>query len=288
MKANLFVIGASKCGTSFLHDVLNAHPQISMSIVKEPRFFTKPEKDRNIDEYRSLFMEKEGVKYFGESSPSYSEVLYFENVAQEICNYSSESKIIYIVRSPYKRLLSVFNQALSTGHHLSDRYGRPMDQDFRKALVNYPPMLDATKYHTVLTEYLKYFDRESIKAVFFERLVNNPIGQVREIEDFLGVKYFNGYEFEKFNQNPGSLKAAYTPLFSSFSKIIPQRLKEQINPIMLLRLKRLFYIFSTGKVKLKESVSEIEKEVIHRELSDEISSLYKCLNEKEDPMQFYS
>ena len=36
---NLFVIGAPKCGTTSLHRYLDQHPRISMSAVKEPKFF---------------------------------------------------------------------------------------------------------------------------------------------------------------------------------------------------------------------------------------------------------
>ncbi|MGM0442275.1 MAG: sulfotransferase [Elusimicrobiota bacterium] len=40
-KPNLFIVGAPKCGTTFLHTYLDKHPSIYMSTPKEPRFFCK-------------------------------------------------------------------------------------------------------------------------------------------------------------------------------------------------------------------------------------------------------
>ena len=71
-KPNLFIIGAAKCGTTSLHNYLNAHPQIFMSPFKEPGFFLGPTKEkvlsrkyRDVDNYLSLFSEGVNSKYRG-------------------------------------------------------------------------------------------------------------------------------------------------------------------------------------------------------------------------------
>jgi hypothetical protein len=38
---NLFIIGAMKAGTTSFHNMLNQHPEISMSTIKEPVYFAK-------------------------------------------------------------------------------------------------------------------------------------------------------------------------------------------------------------------------------------------------------
>ena len=40
-KPNLFLVGQPRTGTSALHNVLNQHPDIFMSVPKEPVYFTK-------------------------------------------------------------------------------------------------------------------------------------------------------------------------------------------------------------------------------------------------------
>ena len=58
---NLFIIGAAKCGTTSLHHYLDQHPEVSMSEVKEPRYFCRHFDDLGLpavsrrDEYLGLF-----------------------------------------------------------------------------------------------------------------------------------------------------------------------------------------------------------------------------------------
>ena len=39
VKANLFIIGEQKSGTTTLHSMLEQHPDVSMSSMKEPGYF---------------------------------------------------------------------------------------------------------------------------------------------------------------------------------------------------------------------------------------------------------
>lgn len=50
-RPNLFVIGASRCGTTFIHDVLGQHPEIFMSPIKEPSYFNRSDQGDHLDEY---------------------------------------------------------------------------------------------------------------------------------------------------------------------------------------------------------------------------------------------
>ncbi|WP_279401832.1 hypothetical protein [Piscibacillus salipiscarius] len=47
-KANLFVIGASKCGTTSLYEILKEHPNICMSNLKETGYFAKKTNHRKM------------------------------------------------------------------------------------------------------------------------------------------------------------------------------------------------------------------------------------------------
>ena len=59
MKCNLFIIGAMKAGTTTFVDLLNNHPEIYMSPVKEPHYFINslpkqlydPSRFFNLDNY---------------------------------------------------------------------------------------------------------------------------------------------------------------------------------------------------------------------------------------------
>lgn len=68
---NFLIVGAQKCGTTSLHEILAAHSEAGMSKVKEINFFTNPEKHKKGLQYYSSFFEDTKGKIIGESSPGY-------------------------------------------------------------------------------------------------------------------------------------------------------------------------------------------------------------------------
>ena len=52
-KLNFFCIGAAKCGTTTLHDILIQHPNIYLPKVKETKFFSS-KVDKTKEKFYSL------------------------------------------------------------------------------------------------------------------------------------------------------------------------------------------------------------------------------------------
>ena len=99
-RVNLFIIGVNKAGSSWLYYLLNNHPQIFMSEVKEQYYFNKEYPD-GLKDYHANFPFNEDYKYFGEATPTYYRS---EQTAKNIKEYSPDAKILAIVRNPIKRL----------------------------------------------------------------------------------------------------------------------------------------------------------------------------------------
>ena len=97
---NLFIVGASKCGTTGLYHLLEKHDECCMSSVKEPHYFNSTEKTK--DWYLSLFTACKGSSVIGEASPIYSETTYFPSVPGKIYEFNPSAKIVYMVRHPYE------------------------------------------------------------------------------------------------------------------------------------------------------------------------------------------
>ena len=126
MKANLFIVGAQKTGTTTLHYQLSQHSQIQMSAVKEPGYFCtdlQRESDKFLGErvgfpfrekkqYKKLFSEPHNFEYNGEASSLY---LYSKTAAQEIRDYNPDAKIIVILRDPVEFLYSLHFQYVKEG-----------------------------------------------------------------------------------------------------------------------------------------------------------------------------
>ena len=100
MKVDFFIVGAPKSGTTSLYKYLDEHPNICMSKVKEPNYFTseliKRQKlyyrthlIKSMSEYQSLFLERKDNQKIGEASVSY---LFYPETANKIHNHSTCDK----------------------------------------------------------------------------------------------------------------------------------------------------------------------------------------------------
>ena len=102
---NLFVVGAPRAGTTSLYHYLRQHPEIYMSPLKEPHFFShsNPQSDtvvKHQDAYLRLFDAARGEKLRGEASPAY---LADPDAPARIKDASPEAKIVAVLREPVSR-----------------------------------------------------------------------------------------------------------------------------------------------------------------------------------------
>jgi Sulfotransferase family len=118
MPPNLFIVGAMKAGTTSLHNYLNSQPDVYMSPMKEPSFFTRiqpfPEPQyagpviSSEADYRRLFESATSQRIIGESSISY---LWDNRTASLLANRIPNARIIIILRDPVDR---AYSQLLSS------------------------------------------------------------------------------------------------------------------------------------------------------------------------------
>ena len=115
-RPDFFIVGAFKAGTTALYEYLRAHPQIFMSVPKEPMYFgqdlTPRYRRMTEDEYLALFGAAGADQHAGEASPWY---LYSKSAAQEIRDFEPTRSVIIMLRNPVDVMYSqhsqlVFNQ----------------------------------------------------------------------------------------------------------------------------------------------------------------------------------
>jgi hypothetical protein len=122
---NLFVIGAQKAGTTSVHMYLGQHPDICMSRVKEPHYFSdvravpawRGDRVDFVDDagrrmvhtihdthrYLDLFSHRSVEQVVGESSTSY---LYDAAAPDRIAEASPDARIVALLREPAGRAFS--------------------------------------------------------------------------------------------------------------------------------------------------------------------------------------
>jgi len=131
------VIGAARSGSSSLHDSLRQHPQVFVSPIKEPHFFSNENKEpprgvpgaprstrvTDINRYMELFEGAKPGMAVGEASVSY---LYSEDAPDRIRHYVPDVRLVAILRNPVERAYSAFQ-------YLRERGTEPY-ADFSEAL----------------------------------------------------------------------------------------------------------------------------------------------------------
>lgn len=177
---NLVVIGAAKCGTTSLHSYLGAHPEIFMSAVKEVNFFFGPRWELGLDWYRQHFDSR--FKISGETSPVYSRLPRTAPVAERMSKVVPDAKLIYMVRDPIDRLLSLYVEIRSQLRE---------EREFPQLLPNieeHPEQLiQDGRYFYQLKPFLKAFGQDRVKVLVLEELKEYPEETLSSVFTFLGV-----------------------------------------------------------------------------------------------------
>jgi len=210
-KINLFIIGASKCGTTSIWHMLKYHTNTYMLKTKEPCIFSFKNYLKRLNKFSYEINQHSKESYIGEASTIYSLTTIIPEIPMRIADYNPNAKIIYIVREPISRLKSVWRQTLSSGHWHQQVYKNYTDvevplmpKNFEKAIFKYPPYIETCKYWSHLNNYRKFFKDENILLLFFEDLKSDPKKTYHEICDFLAINPEEDETlFEKQNSSEG-------------------------------------------------------------------------------------
>ncbi|MFO7568735.1 MAG: sulfotransferase, partial [Smithellaceae bacterium] len=101
---NLFIIGMPKCGTTALAAYLQKHPDVLMSVPKEPHYFDAYYEDMSFEEYtRKNYSNFRGEKIIGEATPVYLLVPW---ALDRLAKHCPDAKYIALLRNPVDRAYS--------------------------------------------------------------------------------------------------------------------------------------------------------------------------------------
>ena len=200
------VFGVSKCGTGALRMFLSAHPEIDNAPVKDT-----PEHAVN---YFDLHYE-EGLKWYIKQMPC-SEPdrmiidhtpQYFRKdyVPKRVYKFNSNVKLVLIVREPISRTVSQYLQMKALrpqSVETIDIDSFLMDKTGTRINVKSNAIVTST-YFIELQKWLDFFRLEQMYILDGTEMLKNPLRQLQELENFLGVKpYFNS-EIIYFNATRG-------------------------------------------------------------------------------------
>lgn len=202
---NFLLIGVAKAGTTALYQALKEHPQIYMSPIKEPRFFTFVDSPltlggpgaaayrawaiTDLAAYQRLFADVTNETVIGEASPVYLSCWHPERTAANIKRLIPDVRLVAILRQPAERAYSSFAHQVQMGNE--------QERNFRKMLavaarperhnwLSYRCQQDGF-YYANLQPYFARFHREQIRIYLYEEWNTNPQQVLQDIFGFLGV-----------------------------------------------------------------------------------------------------
>jgi len=192
-KLDFILAGAQKSGTTALHYFLEKHPRITMGDQEEMHFFDDDGLFSGPVDYELLhrhFPLLPRSTIAGECTPSY---LYWKPAAERIWNYNPRIKLLVLLRNPVERAFAHWNM---------QRFKRREPLDFLDAvkeeksrIAGAPPRearrfayVDRGFYVQHLERFFRFFSREQMMIIKFEKFRQEQRETLDSIFSFLGVK----------------------------------------------------------------------------------------------------
>lgn len=210
---NFLILGANKAGTTALTYYCAQHPEIFISPIKEPMFFTvlhgtsatrdeatlkKPFFTYYFDEYLELFSGAKHETILGEGSTSY---LANPSCAVWIRKIIPNVKLIAILRDPFDRALSCYK--MYNGNGIEKRtFEEAIKDELENGtahLAQGQQYLKLGLYGSQLTQFLNFFPSDQIFITDYSKFNENSVLFLESIFEYLGVKSFVPKDLKRMN-----------------------------------------------------------------------------------------
>jgi hypothetical protein len=200
---DFFIAGAPKAGTTALHVALAQHPALSMSVVKEPKFFltdgpppgqggpgdakTYREHIWQRADYEALFSSAPAVALRGESTPFY---LYNRDAQRRIRAQLPDAKLIVVLRDPVERAHSNWTHLWSAGLEPIGDVVQACAEEDRRIAAGWADFWHYTalgRYGEQLEHLYELFPREQVLVFRYRALIDDPAQALDRVCAFLCV-----------------------------------------------------------------------------------------------------
>lgn len=185
---DFFLIGAGKCGSTWLAQCLDEHPEIAIAEGKEPEFFVdqisafdedrNPHFMRNWNFYNRVFRHATPQQLRGDCSINLMHNV--ETAPALISRYYPNARLLVILRNPVDRTYSHY------WHERLTERRKGVPSSFEDALAN-KDLIFRSSYFEQLNSWLQYFDLSDIHVTLDLDMKNNVGMAISSIFRFLEV-----------------------------------------------------------------------------------------------------
>ena len=241
-------IGVPRSGTTWLHELLQAHPEVYVPKHRKEIHFFDRNYERGIGWYEKFFpSDVQANKYraIGEITPCY---LYDDHCLQRILKMPSITKLIVILRNPIDRAYSHYGCFIRDGI---------CSGPFEDCITQHPKIIQQSFYSDHLKKYLRHFKRDHMLVLIHEQTVAGSFSKAKEtLGRFLGI------DAERFSSTAGIKKVNSSDIPDAHSAYIfcakfGERLKDMDLDYIVSLSKRLGIRQLFGK---RTSLPQMSKE----------------------------
>lgn len=195
---DFIIIGATRCGTTYLYNMLQQHPDIFMPQKKELHYFNHDGRyQQNLQNYRSMFHGFNGEPFIGEATPMYMEkgrmynsdgssnFFHQDSAIARINTHMPEAKFIISLRDPISRLLSMYKKSYGQGK-INKSLKSLVYEEFSNRAEYF--FINRSRYDLHLENILRYFPQSSLKIIIFEEWIKVPQETCSTLCEFIGAE----------------------------------------------------------------------------------------------------
>jgi len=198
---DFLVIGAQKCATTTLFELLRQHPALQLPLEKEVPFFTGPTcSRRDWDRFAARYLPGDGAQKVGKVTPQY---MGDAQVPARLAALAPHCRLIAVLRDPLERSHSHYRMAQRRGTESRD-FAEAMapllePRRQRQARCAVPPTHAAgyepecdfylawSEYGRILAGFRQFFPARQLLVIYSEDLQANPRAVLERVLAFIGV-----------------------------------------------------------------------------------------------------
>lgn len=284
MSKGIYIIGCAKAGTTFLHNNLARSLQISSNTnIKEPGYHARSvtkhlskkcimsKKNKFIfsqEDYIKLFDNK--LQYHLDSSTIY--LPFSEQVIPSILDYHNnrieEIFIIVILRNPYERIISQYQQMCKNQVEFLS-LDEALREERNRVKKKYHPFYYYSKY-ALIAKHLVNFDNhfQNLLILNYDDLEACPEKTVAKAFNFLNLGMPKKLDLTRYNKTGKGMKSDFlhSILTEEKFKTLRQKLMLFFSPNIKNKVFNYLYYNNFDETKTSYNYNEEEKVIINNDI----------------------
>lgn len=219
---DFLIIGAQKCGTTFLYDLLSLHPEVEPATTKEVHYLDQ-RFGEGVEWYRSHFAalprsdSRRAVT--GEATPYY---LFYPHAPARAARLMPEARLLILLRNPVDRAYSHYHHMLRRGRESLSFKEAVRAEEFRLR-GEVEKIMEDERYHSYnhqwfsylsrgvyidqILAWQQYFDARQMLVLKSEDLFSDTLATFKTAARFLGLE-----DWEPAARAPTVKTGGYAPM----------------------------------------------------------------------------